>query len=76
MVRVMRSEQLASSKIMSTLVELEFIQQSLDFQDEFDKTQMNLYGLNDLNMTMEEFVAKSSEIASRKVRHEALLQAS
>ena len=73
MVRVMRSEQLASSKITSTLVELEFIQQSLDFQDEFDKTQMNLYGLNDLNMTMEEFVAKSSEIASRKVRHEALL---
>ena len=69
----MRSEQLASSKITSTLVELEFIQQSLDFQDEFDKTQMNLYGLNDLNMTMEEFVAKSSEIASRKVRHEALL---
>ena len=38
MVKVMRSEQLASSKIISTLVELEFVQQSLDFQDEFDKT--------------------------------------
>lgn len=61
---------------MSTLVELEFIQQSLDFQDEFDKTQMNLYGLNDLNMTMEEFISKSSEIASRKLRHEAMQLAS
>jgi len=30
-VRVMRCEQMASSKLMSTLVELEFIQQSLDF---------------------------------------------
>ena len=71
----MRAEQLASSKVMSTLVELEFIQQSLDFQDEFDKTQMNLYGLNDMNMTMNEFIAKSSEIASRKLRNEAMQQA-
>ena len=31
MVKVMRAEQLAASKMMSTLVELEFIQQSLDF---------------------------------------------
>ena len=38
LVRVIRAEQLATSKILSTLVELEFIQQSLDFQDEFDKT--------------------------------------
>ena len=57
---------------MSTLVELEFIQQSLDFQDEFDKTQMNLYGLNDLNMTMEDFISRSTEIASRKLRNEAM----
>ena len=33
---------------------------------------MNLYGLNDLNMTMEEFIAKSTEIASRKLRHESM----
>lgn len=72
MVKVIRAEQLAMSKMISTLVELEFIQQSLDFQDEFDKTQMNLYGLNDLNMTMEEFIAKSTEIASRKLRHESM----
>ena len=38
MVKVMRAEQLAQTKILSALVELEFIQQSLDFQDEFDKT--------------------------------------
>ena len=63
MVTVMRAEQLAVSKIASTLVELEFIQQSLDFQDEFDKTQMHLYGLNDLNMTLEDFISKSTEIA-------------
>ena len=75
MVKVMRAEQLAASKIVSTLVELEFIQQSLDFQDEFDKTQMNLFGLNDLNMTLEEFIAKSSQIASRKLRHDAMQQA-
>ncbi len=36
---------------------------------------MHLYGLNDLNMTLEEFLAQSSEIASRKVRHEALEKA-
>lgn len=33
---------------------------------------MHLYGLNDLNMTLDEFIAKSGEIAHRKVRHEAL----
>ena len=38
MVKVMRAEQLAHTKIISTLMELESIQQSLDFQDEFDKT--------------------------------------
>jgi len=36
---------------------------------------MHLYGLNDLNMTLEEFLAKSSEIASRRLHHEALKQA-
>ena len=30
-VKIMRAEQLASIKMISTLVELEFIQQSLDF---------------------------------------------
>ena len=60
---------------MSTLVELEFIQQSLDFQDEFDKTEMNLYGLHDLNLTMEEFLAKSTEMAERKLRNENLKKA-
>ena len=56
MTKVMRAEQLAQTKILSTLVELEFIQQSLDFQDEFDKTQMHLWGLHDLDMTLEDFV--------------------
>ena len=36
---------------------------------------MHLYGLNDLNMTLEDFIAKSSEIAARKVRHDALRSA-
>ena len=36
---------------------------------------MNLFGLNDLNMTMEEFIAKSSDIAAKKVRNDALLHA-
>ena len=36
---------------------------------------MHLYGLNDLNMTLEEFISKSTEIASRKIRHEAMLSA-
>lgn len=36
---------------------------------------MNLYGLNDLNMTLEEFIAKSSEIASRKLKHENMQRA-
>ena len=60
MTRIMRAEQLAQTKILSTLVELEFIQQSLDFQDEFDKTQMHLWGLADLDMTLEDFVKNHS----------------
>ena len=37
---------------------------------------MHLYGLNDLNMTLEDFISKSNEIAQRKLHHEALKQAS
>ena len=37
---------------------------------------MHLYGLNDLNLTLEEFISKSNEIATRKVRHEAMQNAS
>ena len=33
---------------------------------------MNLYGLNDLNMTMEEFISKSNEIATRKLKNESM----
>ena len=33
---------------------------------------MHLYGLNDLNMTLEEFLSKSQQIASRKLKNEAL----
>ena len=36
---------------------------------------MHLFGLNDLNMTLEEFINKSSEIASRRVRLEAMQSA-
>ena len=36
---------------------------------------MHLYGLNDLNMTLGDFISKSSEIAQRKIHHEALQQA-
>ena len=37
---------------------------------------MNLYGLNDLNMSLTDFIAKSGEIAQRKVHHDALKHAS
>ena len=33
---------------------------------------MHLYGLNDLNMTLEEFLGKSSQIAGRKLKNEAM----
>lgn len=35
---------------------------------------MHLYGLNDLNMTLEEFLAKSKDIASKKLKNEAMSQ--
>ena len=57
-----RFEQLVQSKAISTLVELEFIQQSLDFQDEFDKHSLSLLGLNDLNLTYEDLIAKNKQI--------------
>ena len=49
------------STAISTLVELEFIQQSLDFQDEFDKHSFSLIGLNDLNITYEDLVQKDKD---------------
>ena len=65
MSKIMRAEQLAQTKIIATLVELEFIQQSLDFRDEFDKTQMHLFGLHDLDMTLEEFINKHTGAGKR-----------
>ena len=56
-----RFEQMIQSTAISTLVELEFIQQSLDFQDEFDKHSFSLIGLNDLNITYEDLVQKDKD---------------
>ena len=53
-VKIFRDELINHSRIISTLVELDFIQQSLDFQDEYDKRQINLYGLNEVNLTLED----------------------
>ena len=57
-----RFEQMVQSKAISTLVELEFIQQSLDFQDEFDKHSLSLLGLNDLNLTYEDLMSKDKSV--------------
>ena len=43
----------------STLVELEFVQQSLDFQDEYDKTKMHLFGLSETQFSLDELTAKA-----------------
>ena len=45
--------------MVSTLTELEFVQQSLDFQDEFDKTKMHLFGLSETQFTLDELALKS-----------------
>ena len=46
------------SRIICSLVELEYIQQSLDNQDELDKHNTNLYGLNEANMSIEELLQR------------------
>ena len=61
-----RFEQMIQSKAISTLVELEFIQQSIDFQDEFDKHSFSLIGLNDLNITYEDLLQKDQD-AKQKI---------
>ncbi len=38
------------------LVELDFIQQSLDFQDEYDKKQLHLFGLNEVNLSLDDLM--------------------
>ena len=53
-INAFRSELLNQARIVSTLVELDFIQQSLDFQDEFDRRQIQLFGLNEVNLTLED----------------------
>ena len=74
MVKVIRAEQLAMSKMISTLVELEFIQQSLDFQDEVDKTKLHLFGLSDASLSMDDLAAKTgvSAVATGGADHHHL----
>lgn len=61
MTDAVRFEQLVQSTAISTLVELEFIQQSLDFQDEYDRHSLSLLGLNELNLTYEDLIAQNKE---------------
>jgi len=51
-----RNELINQARIVSTLVELDFIQQSLDYQDEYDRNHMKLYGLNEVNLTVEDLL--------------------
>lgn len=55
--RSMTEDHDAQTKIISTLVEMEFMQQALDLQDEHDRNQIHLYGLNDTHFTIEDFMA-------------------
>jgi len=55
--------------MVSTLTELEFVQQSLDFQDEFDKTKMHLFGLSETQFTLDELAQKSGLATSIVKKH-------
>jgi hypothetical protein len=47
------------SRIISSLVELEYIQQTLDIQEEQDKHGVSLFGLGEVNMTYQDLIQKS-----------------
>jgi hypothetical protein len=51
---------------------LEFIQQSLDFQDEFDKHSLSLLGLSELNLTYEELMEKNHLLKKKDCKNIAL----
>lgn len=52
------------TRIVSTLVELEFIQQSLDFQDEYDKKNLHLFGINEINLTLDDLAKSNFSVAN------------
>ena len=60
------------TRIIATLVELEFMQQSMDLQDEEDRHKIHLYGLNDTKFTIEDFMedqptkSKNAEKSNKK----------
>ena len=50
----------AQTRVISTLVELEFMQQSQDLQDEIDRQQIRLYALNDTQFTLDDLQFKAT----------------
>ena len=62
------------SRIICSLVELEYIQQSLDNQDEVDKHNTNLFGLSETNMSIEELLQKGGfqELIARRQNQQSL----
>lgn len=57
----MRSEQLLLSKAINTLVELEYIQQSMDFQELQDKNSVSLLGINETSLSLSDLVKSTSK---------------
>lgn len=49
-------------RVISTLVEIEMMQQSLDLQDEIDRNKIQLVGINDTNMNLGEVIKDRSKL--------------
>ena len=56
----MSNDHEAYSRIICSLVELEYMQQALDNQDEQDKHGINLFGLSETNMTIQDLLQKGA----------------
>ncbi len=52
-------------RVISTLVEIELMQQSLDLQDEIDRNQIQLIGLNDTNLSLGEVLKDRSKFSNK-----------
>jgi len=44
------------TRVIATLVELEFINQNMDLQEERDRNQVSLFGLNETQFTVADFM--------------------
>lgn len=53
------------TRVISVLVELQYMQIALDLQDEDDKHKINLFGLNDLSINLQDININKNQTAKK-----------